>query len=646
MESNNGNFEGNNPQPDVNPVPQPDANSVMQPDAGSASQAENMNTVSEQNVAGQQSDNQSGYDQTVYAQGNSYYQQNGYDPQTGYYQQNAYTDYYNNQPNQGYPYQGNPQPQPENTGKKKEKKPLTKGKKIGIICGGVAALVLILCGIIFLPGLLKSDKDRVVEAFKETFSEENIIAASPLNDILGLSDMSKEIDEKGGELSFDFTLESVAGNPQLSGLSAGLNYAMDKEAKLFNIGCFLGNNGKNLLTFDIYADEDYTYISIPEILDEYISFNNKNFVTSFNNSFLASDEYMGPIEDTEDFDIDYFKDGKDIQEEYSDVYGAFYAGVGDVFDTLWEDATVDSDGKETIQLGDKSVKCKKYNVVFTEEALEKALQSMLDSYGEMLSSNDLAEFYADSDVSPEEMEQSMEMLKSFVPSLITGDLNVSIYLKDGQVVCIHTEDDVENALLGLEFSYEGYIRFTGEENILSDYEAGFILSADGEEFGLTLNNSTDETSEGFVQTLLIQVVGNDEAVVEASDILTYKASDNSVNRELSLTVDGMDEMIDIVCEGRYTNIVKGSCFELVYDNISVYYLGTEYVSLSMNVSEGVIQETPSGMDGTAEAVNLFEISEEEFEELIMDNYNNIMTFSQNLDEFIVNLELGSGSSYY
>ena len=115
-----------------------------------------------------------------------YGQQPGQPEMTGYAnpQQPDMTGYYGQQPVQpdmtGYYGQQSMQPQ---TGGKKPKKPMTKGKLGALIGAGVAIVALVVCGVIFLPKLFKSDKEVVLDAMEETFSSYS--TGGERNDVVG-----------------------------------------------------------------------------------------------------------------------------------------------------------------------------------------------------------------------------------------------------------------------------------------------------------------------------------------------------------------------------------------------------------------------------------------------------------------------------
>ena len=70
---------------------------------------------------------------------------------------------------------------------KKPKKPMTKGKLAAIIGGSVAAIAAVVCGVIFLPKIFKSDKEVVLDAMEETFK--GYCNESVLEDKIGADDI-------------------------------------------------------------------------------------------------------------------------------------------------------------------------------------------------------------------------------------------------------------------------------------------------------------------------------------------------------------------------------------------------------------------------------------------------------------------------
>ena len=101
------------------------------------------------------------------------------------------------------------QPMQPQTGGKKPKKPMTKGKLGALIGAGVAIVALVVCGVIFLPKLFKSDKEVVLDAMEETFSSYS--TGGERNDVVGFDEVMKAYNEKGGDSSLNLTFNAGEG---------------------------------------------------------------------------------------------------------------------------------------------------------------------------------------------------------------------------------------------------------------------------------------------------------------------------------------------------------------------------------------------------------------------------------------------------
>ena len=127
----------------------------------------------------------------------------------------------------GYYGQQSMQPQ---TGGKKPKKPMTKGKLGALIGAGVAIVALVVCGVIFLPKLFKSDKEVVLDAMEETFSSYS--TGGERNDVVGFDEVMKAYNEKGGDSSLNLTFNAGEGENAYA-IGWNQNNAVDQKNRSF-----------------------------------------------------------------------------------------------------------------------------------------------------------------------------------------------------------------------------------------------------------------------------------------------------------------------------------------------------------------------------------------------------------------------------
>ena len=201
-----------------------------------------------------------------------YGQQPGQPDMTGYYGQQPgqpdMTGYYGQQPGQpdmtGYYGQQPMQPQ---TGGKKPKKPMTKGKLGALIGAGVAIVALVVCGVIFLPKLFKSDKEVVLDAMEETFSSYS--TGGERNDVVGFDEVMKAYNEKGGDSSLNLTFNAGEGENAYA-IGWNQNNAVDQKNKKLSADGAITIGGDDLLSYEVFGDEDTMTVGIPELLAGYL----------------------------------------------------------------------------------------------------------------------------------------------------------------------------------------------------------------------------------------------------------------------------------------------------------------------------------------------------------------------------------------
>ena len=348
-----------------------------------------------------------------------YRQQPGQPDMTGYYgQQPGTTGYYGQQPQAG----GKPPKV------KKPKKPMTKGRLAAIIGSGVAVVALVICGVIFLPKLFKSDKEVVLDALAETYA--SYTKEEALNDLIGYDDILNAYNEKGGTSSGSFSV-AVGEGSDTCNVGVSVDSEMDQKNQELSGTMAVSIGDSELLSGNVYADSEKMYVAFPEAFDGYLSYPTDDPFGAIVNSPVGDSLGLdaGSIPHINMNVFAQSADSTGVQSEYVDA-----------LETVWDAAQFEKQGKAKITVNGQNVTAKEYYVTWTKEDLQKACTTALDGLTEAVTESESA--LQNSGMSAEEYKSSMEQVKAMIPSIITSDLQVKVYVKDKKAVKITCKDSV------------------------------------------------------------------------------------------------------------------------------------------------------------------------------------------------------------
>ena len=619
MTQNGGNMNNNftNGQPSgftlAQDTPQPDMNSQMgygQPD------------VNSQMGYGQPGVNpQMGYGQP------------GVNPQMGYDQPGV-------NPQMGYGQPGmNPQPVMGGNGGSgkppKVKKPMTKGKLAGIIVGSVLGVAAVVCGVIFIPKLFKSDKEVVIEAFENTFETET--ESSFMEEVIGYDDLRQNVLENGYEGSGTFTVNELAGLDGTDGIGIQADIKYDPNNKLVNGSFGLSYLENSLLEMNLVGTDTTTYFQLVDIIEGYFSF--PNDLSQLENAPLFEDSDMeGTLSGAV---IDYFPASDNGETE---VNGEYVSAA----EKIWDSVSVEKQGNAKVDVNGKTVKAKEYYITLAEEDIEAAAYSALDGLTEVcLAEPDaLSEMGMDADT----FKETMEQIKSSIPSFINGDLTVKVYVADKKVVKIATSDKI--TLFYVDVNYDIYMDID-DENV----SGKISLAVMGEEVGVKfdvadLHGNTNGTITVYAPDntidLTFDVLDNssdscvDKKVTaglsyNGSSLASAEVSYSFDNNSYALSVDGSCDITDlgnigITLDGCYKDITKGVAYTWEVSNAEITLDGESLLKYSSVATIDASGVTAENIDSSMPVYDLATITYTDYENLIYDNVDNIMQWMNDLIE--------------
>ena len=551
---------------------------------------------------------------------NGYYGQQTQQPDmNGYYgQQPVQPDmngYYGQQPVQpgttGY-YGQQPQAGEKPPKVKKPKKPMTKGKLAAIIGSGVAVVALVVCGVIFLPKLFKSDKEVVLDALAETYA--SYTNEEALNDLIGYDDILNAYNEKGGTSSGSFSV-AVGEGSDTCNVGVSVDSEIDQKNQELSGTMAVTVGDSELLSGNVYVDNENMYVAFPEAFDGYLSYPTDDPFGAIVNSPLG-DSLGLDAGSMPKINMNVFAQSADstgVQSEYVDA-----------LETVWDAAQFEKQGKAKVTVNGQNVTAKEYYVTWTKEDLQEACTTALDGLTEAVTESESA--LQNSGMSAEEYKSSMEQVKAMIPSIITDDLQVKVYVKDKKAVKITCKDSV--SIMGMvKIDYDFWSDYGDNDvsgNISFDvsgtkagikYEAhdikgntnGTVTVFYGDtEFDVDINKVITEA--GDTTTSKTTISATDYFTIELTK--SFNKQNNSVSGTASADIVGAD-VYEISYTGGWKDIKKGVAYTLAIDSFEVKAAGKTICTgaFSQTLDTSKIQVTPK--DDSADVLDIETMTEDD-----------------------------------
>lgn len=592
----------------------------------------------------------SGFSLNQYGMENGYAQQPGMNMQQGYTQQpdmNMQQGYVQPDMNMQNPYYQPNMPMNGGNGGSgkppKVKKPMTKGKIAAIIGGSVALIALIICGVIFIPKIFKPAKDVVVDAFENTF-ESDKESSGYLEGILGTDDLLSAYYEQGGETSMNITLNSISGMEGISGFGLSADGKYDPVNKLVNGTVSVNYKDAALVTLNLIANEVMTYVQLPDMIDGYFSLPNENYMIALQNSPLGQEM---DLEGMPEGNLEYFAASADDEAE-------IYSGYVDAIEGLWDSVEVEKQGKAKVDVNGKTVTAKEYYVTLKEKDIEEAVCSALDGASQAVLANPA--FFEDAAMDEESFTSSMEQVKAMVPSLISGDFVVKVYIADKKVVKVTSSDEI--SLYGVSMAYDFYFDIDDEnasgalkfsvmdEEIGIKFEANDIhgnangtITAYVPDSVVDVNFNTTVNDTGAASMVEFNATGmyNGSSVMDIVYKNDLNKSDNTFSGSLVCSVADAGDMT-LTFAGGLKDVNKGQSYTMYFDSIDMSVNGASMLNIAMEYGISAGNVSASDIDSSIPVYDITTMTETDFENILLDNEDNLANW---MNEFYNNsAELG------
>ena len=560
--------------------------------------------------------------------------------------------------------------QPEGGKPKKVKKPLSKGAIAGIVTGGVALVAAVVCGIIFLPKLFRSDKEVVMDAVAETFTFSS--GSNYIDELIDPVAVNEAYYSEGGSVNYNMALESVLGEDSFSGWQLSVDSAYDPVNELANSDTNLTYNDTSIISFSGAANSENIYFMLGNFAEAYFSLPTQDFLVAIQNSPLYQEIMASSEEGTEEVqmpsvDINYFGS--------SDTDSALV--FADDLEKIWDSATFEKQkGKVKITVNGEDITAKEYFITITEDDMKESLELFL---------NDIVDIFGSEPMILETMgldQASFDMYANVaigeLVSVINEDLVIKVYIKDDRIVKITNNYTLSYG--GVDLTGDFYVDINEK-----DMSGALKFYALGEEVGVLVDVKDVYGDANGTVTCYYgdeEVTCSFESVVEDDDsqykadvtgevyyadetILTYAVSsevskdDNTFAEEFTISViDGEDTYpVTVAWSGALEDVETGVKYSINLDKIEVLYEEQSIITLSANYTCDTSEVNATGPDASIEVYDLTTTTVEDLENLVLDNQNKIFNWikdvilesgvvGQLIDEYLFDGQISSFLQFF
>ena len=490
-----------------------------------------------------------------------------------------------------------------------------KGKTILFSILGAVLLVGLALFLIF--GVFYTPKKRLKKAMEANKQTDYCYFNTPFDEVLGTGDIIKTFEEKGGSAEIRVGFNDIDGSTRFEGIGFGGKVNIDRNAK--KLSCdFTIDDEEKIVAFDgqLIADEDMTYLTIKDILDGYIAFDNKDFGEKFKNSFLAQEDAFKGLDELPIKDLDYFSETGFLQRN-----NGFYSGISEKF---WEASEVKTSGSETLDLGGKSVKCKTYKVTIKKDDAKRILDESIEEYMEEILSDENASDYLNS-AGVSDPEELKAQIKALFDTMITEDIIYKAYVKGGHVVGYTAEGSLN--LMGTPVKYDLMIKNTGDKNVTASGETSLVITIQG--VAINMYAKYGSTADGnTINSYFNGKISLAGTAITMDIDQKFDTSTGKLDISGNMTSSGQ-ELMTISGNGNITDIVKGKSFTYSLDHLTLTSNGRQ--AFDMNVKCKVSTEANvESLDSSKRVINVFQVSKSEFDQFIKDNEKNFERLDENL----------------
>jgi hypothetical protein len=456
--------------------------------------------------------------------------------------------------------------------------------------------------------------------------------------------------KSGCSETLNFSIDSIQGVDDFDGANLSFNISSDPTSKQASGGYVISYNGNDLINANYYTDNNDIYVAVSNLFDGYLTIPCEGGLTAL------AESYLGEVLELSDSGIsgDIIPFSDDSEDEADDS-AAVNGDVVKAVENIWDNTTFEKEGKTKIDVNGETVSAREYTVTIGEEDLENAVMDIYEAA--------MTEYQASgSEYDSDDMESTLEQVKQMIPSVITGDFVLSVYIADDKVVKLSSDADTN--IMGVKLSYDFYldvnddlsgafeVSVMGEsigiscdiDNFKTSPNGEIKLYAEDEEIVLSIESDNSSSASGKTVKGSITCTYDDEDIFKASVDWFSDRDAKTFGGTLGVYGDDDDEAVELVIDGQFVDIVKGQGYGIELNKLALSVEGSELLSMSMKVSLDATTPQIEGIDTSLPVYDITAMTESDLEDIFSANSDKYESWQQLMEDSGITELFGTGSS--
>lgn len=329
----------------------------------------------------------------------------------------------------------------------------------------------------------ETPREAVDKAFEKTFS-----ASSPLENLLGISEIQKAIADKTPYSSgATLTLQNLSGDMfgEYASLLSGIGFSVDsatnvaKEQLKSVIGISYGNN--TYLTVNAFADASKLYLTAPQLLSGSLSLDLATLKED-----LASDSFLGKT-----ISAELASSGIEIPEDLNASIWNFFKtetslntslpeSITNAYDAMMKQIVTEEVKKDDVTLPSEVSAKKVYNMTVSKDSYRDLVSAIVQYILDMVD----AESANIGAIEMPTAEEITALVEEIVNAL--GDIVLTVAVnKDGYVCYLGSELNIQ----GITVTFSSTL--SGEKSPMEDVQAKLSANIMGQRISLSASQKLD-----------------------------------------------------------------------------------------------------------------------------------------------------------
>ena len=419
-----------------------------------------------------------------------------------------------------------------------------------ILCAIAVALVFVFSGspkTTVMQAISKTlaAKDSTLVDYLPTESFRELMATGKIHTNITMNLDDLKLGDSNAEMESIVTLA-----PKIT-VDSMMNY---NEKKLLS-SVDIGMGGSNVFNYKISANDSIIAMECPMLYDGALSIDSATFANDYNGSALSTMMGTPALDDTMNFDL---FEGELTDQSFSDAYKNTYE---EELDALYESITVEKTDSMDIQIGDKTVKAKGYQLSLPTESLKTAYK------------NAFAILADQSQVSYEELKATTEeqLDAATFPKTFLCTVYVDPSSKE-MIRFVHSDDYIfDDVPLHMDMNIDWTDTVTPMDHMKINLTC---TTQDLQESTITfgINGSKNEDTYEKEYLLTIDSTDVESTYAPMTLLVSYEVSPDNDTFSVNSYLEDMNEsthLYDFTAAGSFADISAGENLSLTFDSIKL-----------------------------------------------------------------------------